>query len=281
MIIIVDKFLEMEGNAVSDATKRNYRSDLKTLAKFYNKNNIKYDNINDEEVLKYNNWLAEKYKDTTHKRKLQTTIKFYDYLVNIGKVNQNNFKNIRLPKTKTRVPKYLKLEDAQKLVKVSRKLSDDKLINQRNELIVLMLLHLGLRVGELENIRIGDIDGNIINIRDTKNGIDRIAVLSPKLHQKVLKYMENRPKSPNIRLIGISIRQIQRVVIAGLRKAGLKGYTTHDLRHTAATLMLKGGADIREIQVILGHKNINTTQIYTHVDSENQGKVANMMADIL
>ena len=160
---------------------------------------------------------------------------------------------------------------------------DSKRNRDRNFCIITLFLNCGLRLSELCNIKTLDIRKDILVVRG-KGDKDRTVYLNDKCISAINTYLQVRPDVKNKflflseRKTQLSKRQIQHIVKICISNANLDThkYTTHKLRHTAATLLFKhANVDIRTIQAILGHKNIATTTLYTHVDNESVRKAIN------
>ncbi|MEZ0346667.1 MAG: site-specific tyrosine recombinase/integron integrase [Infirmifilum sp.] len=187
------------------------------------------------------------------------------FLEFIGK--EDALKNFELPKREKRLPRYLEPDEVKKML--------DAAENTRDRLILLLLFTTGLRVAELVNIRKSDVDLEKHTIRvKGKGSKERYVYFSPTATELLKKQLEESnsewlfPSSKNP-LSHIHYTTVERTLSALARKAGLnKRVTPHLLRHTFATLSLANGLDIREIQELLGHSNLNTTQVYAHVSRE-------------
>ncbi len=173
------------------------------------------------------------------------------------------------PKRPRQMPKYLTEEEVKRLLDAAKD-------NPRDFAILSLLVYSGIRVSELCNLRLEDIDftERIVYVRSGKGDKDRIVVISPAAVNALEEYLSSRTddmeylfasrKSPQITRV-----QVFRIVRKYARLAGIrKNVTPHVLRHTLATTMLRRGVDIRYIQQFLGHSSVATTQIYTHVDDE-------------
>jgi integrase/recombinase XerD len=193
-------------------------------------------------------------------RALQSFINFIG-LDNIGHLNA--------PKRPQKVPNYLMSDE------VSAIISSCKSLKER--LIVKLLVYTGIRVSELCSIRVQDIDINskTLKIRNGKGDKDRLVVFSEKVVSDLRLYItemkDSRGKSdflfPTSKSKRISPVTVERVVRNIVRRSGIpKKVTPHTFRHTFATSLLRNGADLRIIQLLLGHASISTTQIYTHMD---------------
>jgi integrase/recombinase XerD len=169
------------------------------------------------------------------------------------------------PKRPQELPGVLSMPEVRRLL--------DALTNPKHRLMALLLYSAGLRVGELVRLRVGDLDADrsLIRVRHGKGRKDRYTLYSDATAAAVMHYRAlfapahwlfpgSRPDRP------ISARTVQKVMSAAARRAGIeKRLTPHTLRHSFATHLLEQGVDLRHIQVLLGHANASTTQIYTHV----------------
>jgi integrase/recombinase XerD len=142
-----------------------------------------------------------------------------------------------------------------------------------------MLYSSGLRVSELVNLKVNDINlnENIGWVRKGKGNKDRLFAVSPQLVSDIKDYLKDRGNNYIFsKDKPLTTRNIQKIIKATKTRAGInKKVTPHTLRHSFATHLLENGTDIRIIQALLGHSNLNTTQIYAHVSSEQIKKVQN------
>jgi site-specific recombinase XerD len=194
------------------------------------------------------------------------SIKFYYDKVLF--VPEFKIKEIQRPKQSHKLPNFLSIQEIDKLLRASD--------NLKHTAILYALYSGGLRLGELLGLQLKDIhwDRNQIMVRDAKGKKDRSVMLSQTL-KEVLRYYFDQYQ-PRVWLFegqdGIkpySARSVQQVVIQHARKAGItKRVTPHVLRHCFATHLLDNGTDVRFIQELLGHKDIKTTMIYTHVTTQ-------------
>ena len=220
-------------------------------------------------------------KAATRARKVSSIRVFFNYLSQKANlIEKNPAQNLETPKIEKRMPKYLTLDDSKKLLTVT---SDEERNKERDYAIITLFLNCGLRLSELVGININDIsfdDAKMTVIG--KGNKERTIYLNKACLQAINNYLGVRPKigiKPTStkalflseRKERISKRTVQYVVDKELKRAGLdtKKYSTHKLRHTAATLMYQyGNVDIRALQELLGHESISTTEIYTHVANE-------------
>lgn len=219
-------------------------------------------------------------------RKISTIRIFFKYLTITAKLlNDNPAQNLETPKLNKRLPRYLTLEDSEKLLSLTY--SDDSNENkERDFAIITLFLNCGLRLSELVGINISDIkfDDQKMTVIG-KGNKERSIYLNKACIDAINAYLDVRPKegikkdkkdSDKALFLSsykqrISKRTVENIVSKELARAGLDTtkYSTHKLRHTAATLMYKyGEVDIRALQELLGHQSISTTEIYTHVDND-------------
>ena len=206
-------------------------------------------------------------------RKLSAIKSFYNYLsVSTKQIKENPVKDIEFPKIRRSLPKYLTLEESTTLLKsVSGP-------NQKRDFAILMLfLNCGIRRSELVGLNLTDVYDDRIRVVG-KGNKERIVYMGASCRKAIDEYLVERNKivlSDNRALFGsrdknrISVTAVHRLVKTHLLEAGMDStqFSAHKLRHTAATLMLSNGVDLKTLQEVLGHENLNTTQIYTHVES--------------
>ena len=206
-------------------------------------------------------------------RKLSAIKSFYKYLtVRTKQLQENPVADLEYPKLRKSLPKYLTMSQASALLQaVSGQ-------NAKRDYAILMLfLNCGIRRSELVGLNISDVYEDRIRVIG-KGNKERIVYFGSACHKAIEAYMEERNQivlTDNRALFGsrngnrISVTAVHRLVEKALLKAGLDAtqFSAHKLRHTAATMMLSGGVDIKTVQEVLGHENLNTTQIYTHIES--------------
>ena len=217
-------------------------------------------------------------------RKLVSIRMLYRYLVTkTGQLTQNPAADIESPKRKQTLPKFLSLEESMTLLDT---IKNDKTAHHvvRDYAIVTLFLNCGMRVSELCGINLSDINREMQSLRVTGKGAkERIIYLNDACRAALADYLPQRLEEEGTRatkekalfLSGqgkrISVKTVQWMVYKYLDMAGLgdRKLSVHKLRHTAATLMYQTGAvDVRILKDILGHEQLNTTQIYTHVSSK-------------
>ena len=206
-------------------------------------------------------------------RKLSAIKSFYKYLtVRTKQLEENPVAELEYPKLRKSLPKYLTLEQSSALLQaVSGQ-------NQTRDYAILMLfLNCGIRRSELVNLNISDIYEDRIRVVG-KGNKERFVYFGTACRKAIDAYLDernNKTLTDNRALFGsrngnrISVDAVHRLVKKALLQAGLDStqYSAHKLRHTAATMMLSGGVDVKTVQEVLGHENLNTTQIYTHIEN--------------
>lgn len=228
----------------------------------------------------------------TRARKTSTLRVFFKYLSShIHLIENNPALMLEAPKIKQALPKHLTLEDSIELLN-----SIDGPNKERDYAIITLFLNCGMRLSELCGLNLGDIrdDGTVRLLG--KGNKERIVYMNAACVEAVKAYIAVRPNDnvnyadKNALFISrnkrrISNKTVQHIVKTYLEKAGLgdRGLSTHKLRHTAATLMYQhGNVDIRVLKDILGHANLGTTQIYTHISDKQVKKAieSNPLANI-
>lgn len=213
---------------------------------------------------------------STRARKISSLKSFFNYLTNkTNQLEKNPAKELDMPKKKSSLPKFLTLEQSIELLK-----NVDGPYKERDYCILTFFLNCGMRLSELVGININDIRSNNTLKVTGKGNKERIVYLNKACINALEKYLKVRPNSGLIdrnalfiskRKKRISPKTVQFIVYKYLSNIGLdgQGYSVHKLRHTAATLMYQyGNVDIRILKDILGHANLGTTEIYTHLSSK-------------
>lgn len=296
----------------SERTVNEYYVDLRTFFRYIKiskglvNNSEQFDKIDisdiDIELIKditltdafeYMNYLMNERKNgaSARSRKSSSLRTFFKYLTNkTGKLKVNPLVELENPKIKSSLPKYLSLEQSIELLN-----SVDGDFKERDYCILTLFLNCGMRLSELVGINLNDIKSdNTLKITG-KGNKERIVYLNDACIMAIDKYKSVRPVDGVLdkkalflskRKQRISPKTVQFIVNKYLKKIGLdkQGYSVHKLRHTAATLMYQyGKVDIRILKDILGHENLGTTQIYTHISNEQmkQASLSNPISQII
>ena len=206
-------------------------------------------------------------------RKLSAIKSFYKYLtVRTKQLTENPVADLEYPKLRKSLPKYLTLEQSAALLQAVSGPNE-----KRDYAILMLFLNCGIRRSELVGLNLSDVYEDRIRVVG-KGNKERIVYFGASCRKAIDAYLPERNKkvlSDNRALFGsrdnnrISVTAVHRLVKKYLLAAGLdaSNFSAHKLRHTAATMMLSGGVDVKTVQEVLGHENLNTTQIYTHIEN--------------
>lgn len=298
---------------LSESTIKEYAYDLETfieyqiVRKIYNNNKKDYENDFDYKKINFfvDNIFLEKitiqdfyaflsYLDngkndsaTTRSRKISAIKSFYKYMYSeIEVINTNIADKLTNPKISQRQPVYLTLSETERLIETISK-EKNTFLKARDLAIVFTFLTTGMRLSELVSIDLSDVNKDSFNIIG-KGNKERTVYLTKNCQDLINNYIVIRSeylKDDTVNALFISTRKnrisnraVQSTIEKYLAKAGFDTsvYSTHKLRHTAATLMYKyGNVDIRALKDILGHASVSTTQIYTHLDNEDLKNAVN------
>ncbi len=206
-------------------------------------------------------------------RKLSALKSFYKYLtVRTKQLSENPVADLEYPKLRKSLPKYLTLEQSAALLRAVSGPNE-----KRDYAIVMLFLNCGIRRSELVGLNLTDVYEDRIRVIG-KGNKERFVYFGTPCRKAIDAYLPERHKkvlTDNRALFGsrdgnrISVSAVHRLIKKYLLMAGLDAtqFSAHKLRHTAATMMLSGGVDVKTVQEVLGHENLNTTQIYTHIEN--------------
>ena len=272
------KYLSAEKN-FSKHTLKAYGTDIPEFLAFLQASNCLPENADKRVIRSFFEQLSSKnLSKTTLARKFAALRTFYKFLIINGKTEKNPLDYMTGPKTEKKIPEFLTLSETEKLFA----LEDIKL---RDRALIEMLYSTGVRIEELMSLNINKIDffSNSITVR-AKGNRERIVSAGDKALKAMLNYVNERKNSgltfhhtspAFLNSLGnrLDQREARRIFNRLLAKAGIKKKASpHTIRHTFATHILDKGCDLKSVQEMLGHKNISTTQIYTHVTIENLKK---------
>ena len=282
------EYLEIERNR-ANKTLNNYNRYLerylKWLVKFLEKELIEAKDITEENIRKYRVFLNRTAKNGDLPLKKITQdyhiIALRGFLKFLGKndISVPSPARIELGKTERKEIEFLEKDEVERLLNAPRGTSLD---NLRDKAILEMLFSSGLRVSELasldkENFHLKKNEFSV----EGKGGKRRVVFISPETQKALYLYLQRRRdqdpalfvrhhKTKNVDNLRLSVRTIQRIVKKHATRAGItKDIHPHTLRHSFATDLLQNGADIRSVQMLLGHSSISTTQVYTHITDKH------------
>ena len=282
MIRYIDKFidyLKIEKNA-SDHTIVNYSVDLLDFSKFLGDASV--ETVTYLVLRRYLAHMREKnYSKRTIARKLATLRSFFRFLYREGYIKTNPATSISTPKLDKKLPLFL---DTGEVVKLIEAPSERDLNGLRDRAILETLYSTGVRVSELVHLNVNDVDfiGGVVKVLG-KGRKERLTPIGDKALRAIRNYLSKRRlgKPANRKAVflnkggtRLTDRSVRRVVGKYIKMVSLReGVSPHTLRHSFATHLLNKGADLRSVQELLGHMNLSTTQIYTHVTTKRLKEV--------
>ena len=262
---------------LSNNTKASYYNDLKEYEEFLSKKGINTcSNIKKDDIRAYLRYLDKDDKTTTIARKLTVIKNFHKYLLKEHIVSIDEAESIERPKLEKHLPNTLTIEEVDKLLDIKL----DTPFDYRNKAMLELLYRTGIRVSELVNLTIHSIDLENSIVRLTgKGNKERIIPLGDYTIDYLIKYLDKRTELlKNSNTDGLFLNNhgkkmtrqgFFKILKKLLKEKGLNTEVSpHTLRHSFATHLLSGGADLRSIQVLLGHSDISTTKIYTHISND-------------
>jgi len=219
------------------------------------------------------------YAATTMARKVAAARSFFNFMMTEGNMKDNPSQNVGSPKVGRALPKPISISQVRRLLEEPTK--ESKPEAKRDTAILHLLYASGMRVSELVSLNLNDIDigGGFVRCFG-KGHKERLIPIAPRAAQVVDEYVkESRPRLVhsqdelslfvNARGERLTRQGLWQILKEYAKSAELEGITPHTLRHSFATHMLSGGADLRSVQELLGHANISTTQVYTHLTTEH------------
>lgn len=260
---------EIKISKLSEYTLRNYLDFNKRLLEHARKNP---EQIDSQDI---KNFLADKMSDKASVSNILFLSSIRFAYSNI--LRKDPTLEIKRPKKENKLPTVLTKEEVSKLFDYTKTL--------KSNLILQLLYSSGLRVSEIVNLKKQDLDfnENIGWVRKGKGKKDRIFVLSKKLSKKLQKFINHHNDWNYIfsKDSHLTTRNIQKIVQKAAKNAEInKSVHPHTLRHSFATHLLENGVDIRKIQILLGHESLNTTMLYTHINSEQLKNIRNPLDDL-
>jgi len=275
-------YLQYEKN-YSSYTVSNYERDLESFINFLNKEICKISEV-DYRIIRL--YLIEmhtkKYSNKTICRNISSLRSFFKYLLKEGKLKDNPMSLITNPKVEQSLPNFLYYQELEKILETP----DTKTpLGQRDALILELFYATGVRVSELVNIELKDIDFSNRYIKILgKGNKERYVIYGQRCKDLLNSYLDdgyiklNKKNSDYLFLnnngSSLTAGGVEYIINKVVKMSGIKSHVSpHTLRHTFATHMLNEGADLKSVQELLGHSDLKTTGIYTHVSNEHLRKV--------
>jgi len=277
------EYLKYQKN-YSDYTIENYKHDILEYLEYLNKESLDYKDIEYSDIRFYLMFLKDEKHDnnTSINRKLSSLRGFYKYLANENIVKTNVFSLVNGPKRSKKLPRYFEYNELEELFNVPDTRTP---LGQRDSLILDMLYATGVRVGELVNIKVSDIDLGRKNIIILGKGNKERFVTYGEYCEDILKtYLNNGRVILNIKQSDylflnnnggrLTDRGVRFILDKLIQKTSInKNISPHMIRHSFATHLLNEGCDLLTVQKLLGHESIKATQIYTHVTTDRLKEV--------
>ena len=276
--LLIETFLDslwLEKN-LSQNTLESYKNDLNKFRKFLEKNNKSVLKADHFLILSFLSFLLDKgFSSKTVSRNISSLKSFFKYLISVEHIKINPMLNIDAPKSGLFLPTTLTVEETQQILDAPNELRP---IEMRDKAMLYTLYATGMRISELISLNMHNVDltrGSVQVIG--KGGKERLIPLTNDAIAMIKKYLSNareklsKGKDHNNIFVSTHGKQISRHsfwhrIKAYLKKVDVKKEVhPHTLRHAFATHMLNNGADLRSVQLLLGHSDLATTQIYTHV----------------
>jgi len=242
---------------VSNHTYNAYKRDLTQFEEFIGKPIIEADN---RDIISFLSTIENK---RSLNRKLSAINSFFDFAYKRDWVeSKHKIKQAKIPKN---LPKYLSKEEILRGVE----LIDTRMwYGLRDKALILFLYATGLRISEALNVKLGDIEDGWVKVEMSKGEKQRVVPIAPMAMSAMKEYLHKRPCNSEYLFVNKNCKPLSRISAFKITKKYLN-VSPHVLRHSFATALVLGGADLRVVQELLGHSSLNTTQIYTHIQKEN------------
>jgi integrase/recombinase XerC len=277
------EYLKYQKN-YSEHTIKNYSNDIEEYLEYIDSENLNFKDIRYSDVRFYLMYLKDTKKDSNSSidRKLSSLRGFYKYIANQGIVKTNVFSLVNGPKKSKKLPRYFEYNELEEMFNVPDKTTS---IGQRDLLILEMLYATGVRVSELVNIKVSDIDLGRRNILILgKGNKERYVTYGEYCEEALNNYLNNGYIHLNLKRSDylflnnnggvLTDRGVRYLLDKIIKQTSInKSISPHMIRHSFATHLLNNGCDLLTVQKLLGHESIKATQIYTHVTTDRLKEV--------
>lgn len=270
--LLVDKGL-------SNNTVKAYEADISSLFQWLDTEDLKYNNLEEDHINQYISFLFQrKMRSSSVNRKISSIKSFYIFLVKRNFVKNSPLNDLVTPKQEKYLPESMSEAEVDKLLNspdVSNK------IENRDKAMIEMLYATGMRISELVNLKITDVDMKRCVVKVFGKGSkERLVPFGETALDSLRSYLNEREQSSSKEIFlsnrGKKMTRVafwQRVKIYLIRENLKNSISPHTLRHAFATHLLNRGADLRSVQLLLGHSDLSTTQIYTHIAKQRLSDV--------
>lgn len=267
-----NEYLKYELN-YSFYTIKEYVLHVKDFITYCDNNGVNYLSLSKDDVINYLKFLDEQKLSNKSIGTILSSLRcFYSYLLDNNYINLNIFKLISNPKLEKKLPSFLSYEEIRIVLD---SIDTDNILSIRNKMIIELLYATGIRVSELRNIKITDIDFNNKSIKVFGKGSkERIVYFGDYAYDAIKLYLESRELKSEYLILNnngkqISVRGIELIIKNVIDKACIKTKVSpHTFRHTFATHMLNNGCPLKSVQELLGHASLSSTEIYTHITDD-------------
>lgn len=281
---LIEKFidyLKVQKN-YSSFTLLNYKKDIEEYEMFLKEKNYNYKNMDYKKCTEYLLFLDNRnLKKTSVSRRLSSLRTFYKYLVLNNFVDNNPFLLVSSPKKEKKMPKFINYSGIEEIFNIPNIKTKE---GQRERVILEILYGSGVRVSELVNIKIKDIDfSNKTILIFGKGSKERLVSFGEPALDSIKQYINDGRKQYEIEseylIVGkneeqLTTRRIEQIIGELINKTSIKmNITPHMFRHTFATHLLDNGSDLIAVQELLGHESLASTEIYTHISNEHLREV--------
>jgi len=256
----LESFLEylLINKAVSQNTYKAYKRDLTQFEKFLDKPIIE---AQSRDIIAFLSNIDNK---RSLNRKLSAINSFFDFAYKRELVNEKfKIKQAKIPKN---LPKFLNKDEI--LSAVSNINENSKWFDLRDRALILFLYATGLRISEALNVKLSDIEEGWVKVQMAKGEKQRVVPVAKTALESINEYLKKRKCLSEYLFVNKNCKKLSRISAFNITKKYLN-VSPHVLRHSFATSLVLGGADLRIVQELLGHSSLNTTQIYTHIQKQN------------
>ena len=270
--LLVDKGL-------SNNTAKAYEADISSFFQWLDNEDLKYKNLQEDHINQYISFLFQrKMRSSSVNRKISSIKSFYIFLVKRNFVKNSPLNDLVTPKQEKYLPESMSEAEVDKLLNspdVANK------IENRDKAMIEMLYATGMRISELVNLKITDVDMKRCVVKVFGKGSkERLVPFGETALDSLKSYLNDREQSSSKEIFlsnrGKKMTRVafwQRVKIYLIRENLKNSISPHTLRHAFATHLLNRGADLRSVQLLLGHSDLSTTQIYTHIAKQRLSDV--------
>ena len=270
--LLVDKGLSVN-------TLKAYKADISSFIDWLNNHDIEYKNLQEEHIHQYISFLFQmKMRSSSVNRKISSIKSFYIFLVKRNLIEYSPLNDIVTPKQEKYLPESMSEDEVDKLLNSPNVKNK---IENRDKAMIEMLYATGMRISELVNLKITDVDMKRCVVKVFGKGSkERLIPFGEKALDSLRSYLNDRGQSSSKEIFlsnrGKKMTRVafwQRVKIYLIRENLKNSISPHTLRHAFATHLLNRGADLRSVQLLLGHSDLSTTQIYTHIAKQRLSDV--------